>query len=588
MPDAPTPAHPAVKHRGDSHRLLAAGAALLAAALVAAIAGALGGCGSSSGGGTSADPAGVVPSAAPLYAGATVRPSGSLKSAALAAGLALTRQKNPYTRLVALLQTPGSPTLEYSRDVAPWLGEHAGVFTTSAATSSAAEQSLLALALPASSRPASAFPFGAHAAQGAIVLDTSNLAKARSFLSSQASHAGAHASSYRGVSYQASGEGVAFAIVDRFAVIGSEAGVHGVIDTSLGGSSLANASGYGKLTAVAPAGTLAHLYSNATAAAGASGTTGKGAASLVQLLAGPRELNASLVPSADSIALDADVAGASGSSGGLLGAGAGGAQAFAELPGDSWLALGFGDAGANFSEDVAGLRALLGLATGAHGEGSSSPGLSLKGIAEGLLTPLAVLGSPSPQARQEFASWMGSGGIFAGGSSLLELHGALVINSKDPALSRAAVAKLGTALHAAGQSVSPVSIPGTDAAIAVRVSGLPLILDIANGRDAQGTTKFVVGLGEASVAAALSPQSTLAGASSTAAASSALGEGIKPSLSVNVPTIISLLESVGLTGGLSGALPYLRDVSTISGGTGSLSGGIERVRIVAGLRQSEG
>jgi hypothetical protein len=98
---------------------------------LAVLAAALAGCGSSSSTGTKADPAGVVPSYAPVYVGAVVRPNGSLKDEALAAGHALTGQKNPYTRLLSVLQTPGSPTLDFGRDVAPWLGEQAGMFFTS-------------------------------------------------------------------------------------------------------------------------------------------------------------------------------------------------------------------------------------------------------------------------------------------------------------------------------------------------------------------------------------------------------------------------------------------------------------------------
>ena len=98
--------------------------------------------------------------------------------------------------------------------------------------------------------------------QGAIVLDTSDAAKAASFISTEAQHAGAHAASYRGVSYQATSSGEAFGIVDRLAVLGTVTGLHGVIDTSLGGPSLVHAADYSKLLASAPSGTLAHVYSN--------------------------------------------------------------------------------------------------------------------------------------------------------------------------------------------------------------------------------------------------------------------------------------------------------------------------------------
>jgi len=81
--------------------------AFVCAAVLAALVGAIAGCGSSSSPGSNADPASVVPSAAALYAGATVVPTGAQKTAALDAGKALTHQGDPYKRLLAAL--PDTP-----------------------------------------------------------------------------------------------------------------------------------------------------------------------------------------------------------------------------------------------------------------------------------------------------------------------------------------------------------------------------------------------------------------------------------------------------------------------------------------------
>jgi uncharacterized protein DUF3352 len=579
------------RHRAPAPRPHIAGAVLLVA-----IAAAMAGCGSSHGSGTSADPAGAVPASAPLYAGATVRPGGSEKAAALAAGRSLTHQSDPYLRLVQLLQTPGSPALSFKRDVAGWLGPQAGIFLSSLSSSSRSESavllSLLQQGLLGGSSTAGGFPFGAGGAQGAIVLDTSDVAKARSFLDSQAAHAGARARSYRGVSYKATATGVAFGVVSRFAVIGSESGLRGVVDTTLGAAPLARASGYAKLLSGAPSSAIAHLYSNpATAVRGAP----PGRAGLMQLLAGAREANISLVPSSSSVAIDADLLASAQTSnqppagaGGLLASGADGAQALSELPADSWLAFGLGHVGATLAEDVQGLKVLvsLGSTLAGSGEASAAAPLNLGSLFEALLTPLGVLAGNSAEARRDFASWMGSGGIFASGASLLELKGAVVITSTNPALSRAAVPKLAAQLRKAGGSVQPVSIAGTDAAVGVRLKGLPLMLDIANGRDSSGKTKFVLGLGEASVTTALSPPGTLSGAPSAKAAEAALGEGIRPNLLIDFPTLLSLLEGVGLTEDptLSKAVPYLKSLTALAGGTRGLGGGVERVRVTVGLR----
>src|SRR5207245_9473826 len=155
------------------------------------------------------------------------------------------------------------------------------------------------------------------------------------------------------------------------------------------------------------------------------------------------------------------------------------------------------------------------------------------------------------------------------------------------AMWRAAVGKLAVRLRSSGASVQPASIAGTDAALSTRLTGLPVALDIADGRDAKGQTKFVIGLGEASVAAALTPSSTLS-ATSYNGAGSALGEGIQPALIVQVPTLLGLLESAGLSEDptIASIVPYLRLLSTVAGGSRSLGGGAERFRVVLGLRSS--
>ncbi len=566
---------PSPRHRTRARQAFAAAAAL------AACAGLVTGCGSSNAGGTSADPASAVPASAALYAGATVRPTGSLQQQAEAAGRALSHQADPYQRLVAALQTPGSPTLSYSRDVEPWLGPYAGVFLTSLHASSSIP-SLLEHGLLGSGAPG-AFPFGTGGAEGAYVLDTSNTEKARSFLDSQAAHAGAQTTSYHGVSYELSSGGVAFGLVHDFAVIGSQSGLRAVIETTGGASSLAHAPGYAKLLAAAPAGALAHLYTKPAAqAAGKEAISG-----VLQVLAGTHEANISLVPAATSLTLDADTlaSGTSPQGAGLLSADPESAKAFGELPGESWLAIGLGHVGATLSKDAQDIQGLVSLGS-SSGPTAPATAFGLGSLFAGLTAPLQILGADNAQAKHEFASWMGGAGIFASGAGLLELRAAVVITSTDPAASQAAVNELAAALRKAGGATAPVSIPGTDAAVGVRLTGLPLVLDIANGRAADGQTKFVLGLGEASVTSALNPPSTLSGSPAATAAATSLGEGIQPSLILDFPTFVSLFEGIGLLEQppIAQFAPYLRSATTLVGGGRQVSSEVQRFRLVLGLR----
>jgi hypothetical protein len=551
-----------------------------------AIAAPLAGCGSSSSG-KGADPAQLVPASAVLYAGAVVRPTGSLEARARADGRALTGQPDPYLRLLAALQTPGSPALSFKRDVAPWLGPQAGVFVASQGAQGRAALggllSLLQQSILGGSGAAAGFPFaGPAGVQGAIVLDTSNASAASRFLATQAARAGAHPASYRGVTYLASAGGVSFAMVHRFAVIGSEAGVRAVIDTAGGGATLAGGLQYAALQATAPAQSLAHLYLPG-AAAGAPGAPSQ----LLSLLTGGRPAYVSLLPQQGAIALDADtLRSGAAATGTALAFGEGeAARAVAELPGESFVAASLGSGAGQIGAIVAALRSALSLSARPGGE-AQSPGLTLKGLLGSALAPIAVMLENKPEARRDFQSWMGAGSLFASGSGLADLKGALVIASRNPAASRAAVAKLGARLRALGDSTGAVAIPGTDAAISARLSGLPIALAIADGRDARGQTKFVIGLGEPSVGAALVPPNTLSGTPSYDAAAAQLGEGIQPALLVQVPTLLSLLEGVGLSEDqtLSGVLPFARALNTVSAGGRSLSGDIERTRLVLGLR----
>jgi hypothetical protein len=134
--------------------------------------------------------------------------------------------------------------------------------------------------------------------------------------------------------------------------------------------------------------------------------------------------------------------------------------------------------------------------------------------------------------------------------------------------------------------VQAASIAGTDAAVSANISGLPVALEIADGRDAKGQTKFVIGLGEASIAAALNPAGTLATAAPYGSAAASLGEGIQPSMIAQVPTLLGLLEGAGLGEDptISPLAPYLRSLGAVAGGGRSLGAGAERFRVLLALR----
>jgi hypothetical protein len=585
--------------------------------LMTVAAAALAGCGSTSSPGTSASPATVTPASTPLYLDAVVRPEGSLKTDATAAGRTLTGRQKPFEGLLKLLAGPTGKTPSYPKEVEPWLGPHAGVFLSAvdlARTQGLLGGELLKKALSEGLTGVEAALLGqgglsaalsSSGAQGALVLNTTNVDAARSFLEAQAHSAGAHSESYRGVTYQVSPDGVAEGVVHRFAVIGSEAGLKSVIDTAAGGPSLAQATPYTKLTSTAESGALANAYFSPeelahSAKAAGSSEEGSSILPLVEgLLSNPGQLYLSVIPSADSVAIDLDtlpstssISSTSSTSGSSSAAGesssthpsdessgsaaagsTSGAQVLGGLPGSSWLAIGFGDFGKTFAGNTQGLHALASLASG----------VSLGSISLG--AAFAPLSSHALNVQRDLLSWMGATGVYVSGSSVLSLQAAVVIDSKNPARSREAVAKLAQAYREAGGSTSPTSVPGTETAVTVKLPNFPLTLTLAYG---QG--KFVAGIGPSSIQEALKPQSTLAGTSSYTAAASALGQGIQPSALVEVHTLSGLIESLGLnqTPGFSGFASAVAPLSAIAvGGGESLPGGVTRARVVLGLQAPE-
>jgi hypothetical protein len=531
---------------------------------------ALAGCGSS---GSSGDPAGLVPVSAPLYANVAVKPSGGAGGDASTAAKDLTHLAEPYGSLAqALLSSEGSH-VQFKRDIEPWVGQSAGIFITSLDTSKlprngSSAQALLEGGLASAASSLGAGTFGAaRGAQGAIVFETSDVGKARSFLEGRAHEQQARTTSYRGVTYQVSSGGEAEGIVKDFAVIGSESGVKEAIDTSLGGSSITSASGYVKPPSDAMASAYAQPEALIKAIHGSGGIAGQGVSLLGELFADAQTASLSVTPASNTISIQGEIH-SSNDSAPLFGQE--GAKQLGELPGGSWLAAGVGNVGAN-------LPRALGLLHGVASFGTSTIFSSLGGPSiEKLFT---AIDSPNAKLQQDFAGWAGSGGMFVSGTGLFNLQAALVISSNNPSASRAAVGQLGSLMKSAGAIVSNVSIAGTDAAVSLKLQGFPALIYIADGEG-----KFVLGLGESSVQGALSPSSTLSTSPSYASATSALGGGIEPSLIVEFPTLLGFLEGVGLaqSPGVSSLVPYFKSLGTLTAGATSQDG-VQHFRMVVGL-----
>jgi hypothetical protein len=475
----------------------------------------------------------------------------------------LTHLEHPYEQLLGALQSEGETHITWS-ELKPWVGDRAGLFIDSLESSSALGMIEKGFSGGLNAAGAKA-ALGGGQTQGALLLDARDPGKARAFLKSQAAHAGAHGASFDGVSYEANAQQRAFALVGKFAVIGTQSALHGVIETVQGHPSLLGSATYTELAGAASGQALANAYLNpatllaAGHGSGAAQTQGLGLLSAIFASAKPVYL--SLEPSASSISLEALSPPATKAQSESETAGE---QMFGQLPGNAWLALGIGNLGKTLEGSLVGFESLSSLASSSSGLGSLLPKVSTKGV----------------NIKRDFLRWMGSAGVFAAGTSLVNIAAGVVITSTDPAASRAAVAKMAKLLAGSGGSVTAVNVASAETTLAVRSANSPLTIDVAAGHG-----KFVIGLGETSIEQALAPSSTLSGSAAYSTAQSTLGTGMKPTLMVEFPTLLGFMEGLNLQENpmLSKIFPYLRQLNTLTAGSGH-TGTLTRSRLVLALR----
>ncbi len=236
-----------------------------------------------------------------------------------------------------------------------------------------------------------------------------------------------------------------------------------MIDTSQGASALAGASGYAKLTGVSPKGALAHVYANPSAA---GGSRTRPASGLLGVLTGGHQANVSLLASAGSLTLDLDTLTPTGStsSGGLL-------SSDPEAAERSWRTarrIVAGDRPRPPRREPRGRRRcaaraqLAGRLAWRHRRRSTGRREHAQPEVAAGRDELARLKCSAPNnaaARRTTRAGWARPGIFASGGSLLELKAAIVIDSKNPARSRAAVDKLAAALRRSGGELRKVQHP---------------------------------------------------------------------------------------------------------------------------------
>jgi hypothetical protein len=477
-----------------------------ALAVLAAVAIPVAGCGdSSSSSGSSAnagaDPAAFLPASAPVYVEAQVQPTGDLKANATTVAGKILRTADPGGKLVGLidkgLKDDGA---SYAKDIAPWLGQRAGLAITGVGA-------------------------GGKDADVVAAVASKDDGAAQKFVDARK---GGTDREYRGVKYRyKADDDLAAAVVDHAVLLGTERGFKSAIDAR-SGDTLASSVNFKKARATVGTDGLGFAYADPgrffdLAVGAASGKApGMDGAQLKMFKgfltgSGLQSVAAKLDVTGNALRIDGAAIGLKTKIGGGDGPGAA-----AAVPAGAWLSVGVGDVGGTVNKAITSL-----------GESGATGGVDPATLLQGLQSQLGV------DVQKDLLSWMGDAALFVRGTTLDELGGALVVKSKDPAASRKATVTLRKLLASLKVKTAGLSGPGTSGADGFSVEvGAPAGIQVAAKGD-----KFVIAYGKDALADALDPSSTL-GDSEPFKTAAGLLDGAKPSLFLDTPQVVKLVSSV--------------------------------------------
>ncbi len=487
-----------------------------------------------------AEPGAAVPASAPVYFEVTVRPDGDLKSDAEAAFEKVFQSDDPAALLQGAL-FDGDVSYD---DIEPWLGEHAGVFFTS---------------------------FSGDSADGAAVIEQTDSDAAKSFVETQAKDDGAEERTHNDVTYWAQDES-AYAVVDDYVVAGTERGLKTVVDTLKADdvATLEDSEQYeqaldaleGEEDALAIAYVSTQGLLDALSRSG--GIPPDALSSLRQTIVATGGTASAMKLSADGDAIAVESA-TIGAKDPAADEGSDASAAVAGLPGDSWLGLGVG-----------GIGSSLDAALDQVSQAGAMGGVDVEQLLEQFRQGLGL------DIREDLLSWMGDGALFARGTTIADIGGALVVQSSDPKATAQAIDKVKNLVSQAspGTKVAPLTgIDGADDGIMLSDPSAPVQVIMA-----VGDGKFVLGVGRQAVEAALAPQTTLADSDTFKAAGSAL-DGMAPAFFVDIAPIVALAEGIGAGDSpeWAQARKHIDAFASVAAGS-EQDGDVQRAKLVATLK----
>jgi len=461
----------------------------------------------------------LVPAGALMYGEATLDPEGDQKEAIdsiLAKFPGGGQAGDKLKELIEKALRESDAPINFKDDIEPWLGDEAAFFASS---------------LDSDNEP--------QAGVGLVATDDEGAAEEALEKSAEGK---IKRHDYKDVEYLTDDSGAAGAVLDGFLVLGTEAGVKAVIDTSKGGKKLSDDERYKNALEGASEDRLGLFYLNSPQFLKSAQGTMALPQSFEKFFKEP--FVATVDADDDGVVFEGKVPEETAQTFGFVGQGS---DLLGELPGDSWAAMAQTDFGKLIDFYVDAFGAAVGGRDAVEQQLKSATGLDL---------------------QKDVIDWMGDFGLFVRGTSIAELDGALIIETKDEQASGRmidAVARLARQQGAgSGLSVRPLSAQGGGEGYTISSQGIPKPIHFF-----QKGGRVVVAYGDAAARDAVDPSETLGDSPDFSATRDSLGGDYDVSFVVLVQPILDLVESTGAASDADwqDAKPYLEPLSALVAGT---------------------
>lgn len=458
-----------------------------------------------------ADPAQAIPADAPVYLEAVVRPEGE-QGENVQALLDRFLGDRSLTELLDEQLTEEGKT--YAEDIEPWLGGRAGVGVFDLA----ADEPSFIVAVSVTD---------AEAAEAAIA-GTDDTRK------------GPMAGDVQ--TYLSDDDAVGAVTEDYLLVSETQEGLQSALDT-IGGDSLADAERFTSAVGDLPSERLGAVYLDLAAvkdlAAQDPTLDPAGKQVIDQLLGEGEPVTGALIAEEDALRGEFRVSSSAfGPLGSLVSAEA--PELIAELPAESWVAVGYRDVGQT-------VETLIDEFAGAIG------GAAITGQLEQQI---------GIDLDRDVFSWVGDLGVFVRGDTMASLEGGVVIEATDEDAAKAAIPRLVEGLRSSGAPVSEAELEGAELAFTTPSPGTsgPLVVAYGNGR-------AVIAIGEDAAKEGLEASEKLGDTEAYERGKDAI-DGVAPSFFINYEGIVALAESAGTIDDpdYEKVRPYLEQLDVIVGG----------------------